>query len=130
MSNLFGVTFAVAAHGLVPVWLAPLLAIPAALARAPIPTDQVGSLLPSSLAALLPTGAAPALAAALGALDVFALWAVALVATGMARASGASRRRAAVVTIVLYVAWVVVVRIALPAAAAAASAGPGPGGTP
>lgn len=126
----FRETFAVAAHGLLPVWLAGVLAVPAALARAPIPADQVGSLLPSSPASLLPPGAPPALAGALGALDLFALWAVALVATGMARASGASRRRAAAVTIVLYLAWVALVRIALPAAAAAAAAGPGPGGTP
>jgi hypothetical protein len=123
----FRETFAVAAHGLLPVWLAKALAIPAALARAPIPADQVGSLLPSSPAALLPAGAPPALAGALGALDLFALWAVVLVATGMARASGASRRRAAIVTVVLYLAWVAIANVALPAAAAA---GPGPGGPP
>ena len=51
--------------------------------------------------------------------------AVVLVATGMARASGASRRRAAIATAVLYVAWVAVVGVALPAATAAA-----PGGGP
>jgi hypothetical protein len=121
----FPESFAVAAHGLLPVWLERLLAIPAALARAPIPVDQVASLLPSSPAALLPPSAPPPLAGALGALDLFALWAVVLVATGMARASGASRRRAAIVTVVLYLAWVAVVRIALPSLTAA---GPGPGG--
>lgn len=123
----FRETFAVAAHGLLPVWLAKVLAIPAALARAPIPADQAGALLPSSPAALLPPGASPALAGALGALDLFALWAVVLVATGMARASGSSRRRAAVVTVVLYLAWVAIADVALPAATAA---GPGPGGAP
>ncbi|HET8540241.1 MAG TPA: YIP1 family protein [Anaeromyxobacter sp.] len=121
----FRETFAVASHGLLPVWLARLLAIPAALARAPIPAEQAGALLPSSPAALLPPGAPPAVAGALGGLDLFAIWAIVLVATGMAKASGASRRRAAVVTVVLYVAWVAVARIALPAALAAA---PGPGG--
>ncbi len=123
----FRETFAVAAHGLLPIWLERLLAIPAALARAPIPADQVSSLLPSSPAALLPASAPAALSGALGALDLFALWAVVLVATGMARASGASRRRAGVVTAVLYVAWVAVVDIAIPALAAA---GPRPGGAP
>lgn len=125
----FRETFSVAAHGLLPIWLARALAIPAALARAPIPADQAGALLPSSPAALLAPPAPPALAGALGALDLFALWAVVLVSTGMARASGASRRRAAAVTVVLYVAWVGVVKIALPAVAAAAAAAP-PGGAP
>jgi hypothetical protein len=121
----FRETFAVAAHGLVPVWLARLLAIPAAVARAPFPPAELHLLLPSSAAALLPAGAAPPLAAALGALDLFALWAVALVAAGMARASGASARRATAVTVALYVAFVAVARVSLPALL---SAGPGPGG--
>jgi len=121
----FRETFAVAAHGLLPLALGRLLAVPAALARAPIPAAQVDALLPSSAAALLPQSAPPALAGALGAFDLFALWAVVLVATGMARASGASRRRAAIVTAVLYLAWVAVVGVALPAATAA-----GPGGGP
>ncbi len=123
----FRETFAVAAHGLLPVWLERLLSVPAALARAPIPADQASSLLPASPAALLPPGAPPAIAGALSALDLFSLWAVVLVATGMARASGASRRRAAIVTVVLYAAWVAVARMAIPAALAA---GPGAGGTP
>jgi Yip1-like protein len=121
----FRETFAVAAHGLLPVWLGLLLAIPAALVRAPVPPDAVAGLLPSSPAALLPARAPAALAAALGALDLFALWALVLVATGMARASGATRRRAAIVTVVLYAAWIAVARIALPAFAAA-----GPRGAP
>jgi hypothetical protein len=123
----FRETFAVAAHGLLPIALARLLAVPAAFARAPIPAEQVDALLPSSAAALLPSSAPPALAGALGGIDLFALWAVVLIATGMARASGTTRRRAAIVTAALYVAWVAVVGIALPAATAAA---PGPGGGP
>src|SRR5512139_2816586 len=35
-------TFAVAAHGLLPIWLERALAVPAALARAPIPAEQAG----------------------------------------------------------------------------------------
>jgi hypothetical protein len=120
-------TFAVAAHGLLPIWLAKLLAIPAALARAPIPAEEADRLLPSSAAALLPPGAPAALSGALGAIDLFALWAAALVAAGMARASGASRRRAFAVVAVLYLAWVAVARVALPSLAAA---GPGPRGGP
>jgi hypothetical protein len=123
----FRETFAVAAHGLLPVWLAGLAAIPAALAHAPIPPEEVARLLPSSAAALLPRTAPAPLAGALAGLDLFALWAVALVAAGMARASGASGRRAGAVTLVLYAAWIAVAHVALPALAAATAA---PGGAP
>lgn len=119
----FQETFAVTAHGMLPVWLGRLLAIPAAIARAPLRAEEVDRLLPSSPAALLPHAAPPPLAAALSGLDLFALWAVALVAAGMARASGASTRRAVTVTAVLYVAWVAVAKVA----AAGGAAGP-PGG--
>jgi hypothetical protein len=110
----FKETFAIAAHGMLPVWLAGVLAIPAVLSRAPILPDELPRLLPSSLAAFLPR-AAPPLAAALSGVDLFALWAVALVATGMARASGASRARAFTVTLVLYAAYVALLKV-VPAA--------------
>jgi Yip1 domain len=114
-------TFAVAAHGLLPIWLARALSIPAVLARAPIPAEELERVLPSSAAALLPPGAPPALLGALGALDLFALWAAALVAAGMARASGATRRRSAAIVAVLYLAWIALARVALPSLAAAAA---------
>lgn len=117
-------TLAVAAHGLVPIWLAKLLAIPAALARAPVPVEEVPDLFPSSLAAWI-RPVPPPLAAALSSVDLFALWALALVATGMARAAGASRARAFTVTAVLFVAYVALVKVA---PAGAMGGGPGPGG--
>lgn len=119
----FKETFAVAAHGTLPVWLAGLLAIPAVLARAPVPPDELPRLLPSSLAALAPR-AGPPLAAALSGVDLFALWAVALVATGMARAAGTSRLRAFAVTLVLYGAWVALARVVPAALLSGASGGP------
>ncbi|HSD21972.1 MAG TPA: YIP1 family protein [Anaeromyxobacter sp.] len=119
----FKETYAVAAHGMLPIWLAGLLAIPAVLARAPLPPDDLPRLLPSSLAAIVPR-AAPPLVAALSAVDLFALWAVALVATGMARASGASRARAFTVTLVLYAACVALLKV-VPVALLG-----GPGGGP
>jgi hypothetical protein len=109
---------AVAAHGMVPLWIARLLAVPGALARAPVPRAEVAHLLPSSPAALLGPDAPPALAGALSGLDLFALWAVWLVALGMAKVTGASRARALVTTLALYLAWVAVVRVALPSLAA------------
>jgi hypothetical protein len=117
---------AVTAHGMLPIWLARLLSIPSALVQAPISAADVPRLLPSSAAALLPPGASPALAGALGALDLFALWAVWLVALGMARAAGTSRTRALVTTLVLYLAYVAVFRVAIPSALAAPGGGPGP----
>lgn len=114
---------AVAAHGMLPVWLGGLLTIPAALVHAPIPPRQVPALLPSSLAALVPS-APPPLAAALAAIELFNLWALWLVASGMARAAGTSRTRALVVTVVLFLAAVAVLRV-IPAAAAAAGGPPG-----
>jgi hypothetical protein len=120
----FRPALAVAAHGMVPLWIARVLAVPAALARAPVPQAEVAGLLPSSAAALLPAGAPPALAGALGALDLFGLWAAWLVAVGMARATGASRARALAVTLVLYLAWIALSRVAVPALAAGAGGPP------
>jgi hypothetical protein len=117
-SPAFRPTLAVVAHALLPIWLARLLAIPALVRHAPVPAEDLGRLLPSSLGALLPAGAPPAAAAAAGAVDLFALWALALVALGMARVSGASRARAFAVTAVLWAAYVVILKVA-PAAMAA-----------
>ena len=122
----FKETFAAVAHGMTPVWLAPLLAIPAVVARGVVSPQEVPGLLPSSLAALAPA-APPPLLAALGALDLFALWALGLVSLAMARASGASRLRAFTVTAVLFVAYVALLKVALPALLAG---GPGPRGGP
>lgn len=118
-------TLSVAAHGMLPVWLSGLLAIPAAVVRAPIPPPDVPRLLPTSLAAFVPA-ASPPLVAALSSVELFSAWAVVLVATGMSRASGASRRRALAVTVVLFLAYVALLKV-VPAALAAAGAG-GPGG--
>jgi hypothetical protein len=115
----FRETFSATAHGLLPAFLAPFLAIPAILARGVVAPDEAARLLPSSLAALAPK-VAPPLAAALSAVDLFSIWSVGLVALGMARASGASPRRALTVTIVLFLAYVALVRV-VPAALAGGS---------
>ncbi len=126
----FRPTLAVTAHATLPVWLGGLLAIPPAISHAPVPPEDVPRLVPSSLAALLPSGASPPLVAALSSLDLFALWALALVVVGMARASGASRTRAAVVTVVLFAAYVALLKVVPAALSAGAGAGPGPRGGP
>jgi hypothetical protein len=104
----FRAVLAVAAHGMLPVWLAKLLAIPALLARGPVAPDELPRLLPSSLAAALPPSTPAPLLAAAGALDLFSIWALVLVTLGMARVSGASRARSAAVTAVLWLGFVAV----------------------
>jgi hypothetical protein len=112
-------SLAVSALAVLPLALRDLLAIPAAVARAPIPPAQAGALLPSSLAAALPAGVPPPLAAAAGGLDLFAVWCAALLALGMAAAARVSLRRAGVVVALLFVAGVAVLSVALPALLAA-----------
>jgi hypothetical protein len=123
-------TVAVAAHGLLPAMLAPLLTLPALVARAPVDADLLGRLLPSSLAALLPDQASPVLLAAAASFDLFSFWSLALLTVGMARLSGASPRRAGTVVGLLWLAQVAFLRI-VPAAmqvAALAAARAAPGG--
>lgn len=113
-------TLAVAAHGLLPSLLSPLLLLPAIFMQAPVDPESLTRLLPSNLAAFLPAQASPVAVAAAASFDLFSLWSLALVAMGMARLSGASPRRAAIVSGLLWLAHVAVFRIAPVAAMAAA----------
>jgi hypothetical protein len=121
-------TFAVTAHGMLPVWIGQLLALPALVARAPLDPMELPKLLPSSLAAFAPARVPPPLLGLLSALDLFALWSVALVVAGMAKTAGVSKRRAAVVTIILWLSYVAVFKVALPALTAQGGGRGGPGG--
>jgi hypothetical protein len=118
-------TFAVVAHAFLPLALARLLTLPAVLWKAPIPIDELPRLLPSSAAAFLPAGSPPALLGAASALDLFALWAAVLLVIGMAKVAGSSRRRAAAVVAVLWLAQVGLLRVALPALMARLGGPPG-----
>jgi hypothetical protein len=108
-------TFTVAAWGLAPGAIAALLAMPAVLSRRRIAPAELDRLLPASLGALLPAGATGPLASLLWSIDLFSLWAVALVAAGMASVAGVSVRRAAVTVAVLWASHVAVLKVALPA---------------
>jgi len=122
-------TFAVTSHGMLPLWLGQLLAIPALLARAPVDPSELPKLLPSSLAAFAPGRVPPPLLGFLSAVDLFAFWSLALVVAGMARTAGVSKRRAAAVTLVLWASYVAVFKVALPAMGGGGGRGPGgPGG--
>lgn len=108
-------TFTVAAWGLAPAAVAALLSVPAVLSRARIAPAELDRLLPAAPGALLPAGATGPLASFLWSADLFSLWAVALVAAGMASVAGVSVRRAAVTVVVLWLSYVAVLKVALPA---------------
>ena len=109
----FKSTFTVSAHALVPQALKALLLVPAVIVRAPVAPADLPRLLPSSLELLLPASFSlpPAAMAAAGALDVFTLWSLVLVGSGMTQASGASRLRTWAVVLVLFVASVALFKI-------------------
>jgi hypothetical protein len=115
-------TVAVSAHALLPLFLSQILIVPAVLLKAPLPAGDLGRLLPSSLAALLPYQASPVALAAAASLDVFSIWALVLLVLGMARVAGATRLRAGAVVTILWLAQVAVFKIA-PAAMAAGQRG-------
>lgn len=110
----FRPTFAVASFGQLPGAVHQLLLLPAVLRAGSVDPTAVPRLLPSSLGALLPPGASGPGASFLLAVDLFSVWSVALLALGMAAAARVSRRRAAVTTTLLWLAWVAVFRVALP----------------
>ncbi|HET6921664.1 MAG TPA: YIP1 family protein [Anaeromyxobacteraceae bacterium] len=110
----FRATFAVASFAQLPGALQQLLALPAVLRAHALDPALLPRILPSSAGALLPAGATGPGASFLFALDLFGLWAVALVALGMARAAQVSPRRAVATAALLWLAWVALFKVALP----------------
>jgi len=109
----FKAAFTVAAHALVPQAIKALLIVPAARVRAPVSPADLSNLLPSSLTAWLPSSLSlpgPAMAA-VDAFDLFTLWSLALIGSGMAKASGASKLRTAIVLLVLFAAYIAVFKV-------------------
>ena len=106
--------FRVASYGLLPLALRDLLSLPAALRAKDLPPGAAGGLFPSALARLLSPAAPPPLVHLAEGLDLFALWAVVLLALGMAEVAGASRRRALGVLLALWVFYLLGARVALP----------------
>jgi hypothetical protein len=118
----FKASMAMSAHALLPLAVAKLLSLPAAVLQAPLQPSQVPVLLPSSLAALLPASTSPLAQAAASSLDLFTIWALVLLTLGMARVAGSSRLRAGLVVAVLWCAQVAFLKLA-PAAMLAGSKG-------
>jgi hypothetical protein len=121
----FGRMMAVAAIAMLPIALYHLIFAGCAAAQHTMTLERVGTLVPSSLAAL--DGLSPKLQRVLGGVDFFNLWSVGLLGLGLSSATGMSRGRALLLALVLYVMYVGVFMVGLPAMAG----GPGgPGGPP
>jgi hypothetical protein len=112
-------TFTVMCWALLPGAIEAVLTIPALLMRGTIRVEQLASLLPGSLGAILPAGMTGPLASFLGALDLFSIWSVWIVAAGMAGVAQVSFRRALVTATVLWLSYVGVFQVALPTLAGA-----------
>jgi hypothetical protein len=89
----FPETFTVMCWALLPGAIEAILTVPALLVRGSILPEQLASLLPSNLGAVLPAGTQGPLASFLGAIDAFSIWAVWIVAAGMAGLARVSLRR-------------------------------------
>lgn len=104
----------VASWGSLPLALKDLFSLPALSRMRAISALEAERALPSSLSALLPPGAPAPIAGAAQALDLFSIWAVALVALGAAQLPGAERRRVIAVVAALWVSYVLLAGVALP----------------
>jgi hypothetical protein len=110
----FGATLAASSWGLLPIALRSLLLLPAVSRMRGAAPGDVERALPSSLGAVLAATAPARLVALAYAVDLFSLWAVALVALGMAHAAGTTRARAVAVVAILWVSYILVAYVALP----------------
>ena len=110
----FPQTFTVACWALLPGAIEAILSVPALLMRKTIPVEQLASVLPGNLGVLLPAGMTGPLASFLGAMDLFAIWSVWILAAGMAGVAHVPIRRALVTVVVLWLSYVAVFQVALP----------------
>lgn len=118
----FGRLMAVAAIALLPVALYHLIFAGCALAQYSLSETRALTLVPSSLAALLP-GLSPKAQRAASAVDFFNLWSVGLMGLGFSVATGMRRGRALLLSVVLYAMYSGVFTIGLPAIMAAKGGG-------
>jgi Yip1 domain len=102
-------SFATALHALLPSAIALLLSIPVILRHGTYTQQEVkgGSFLASSLAALAPADASPAIRALLGSFDLFSLWALSLLVIGYRETARVSRQAAIATVIALWLVYVV-----------------------
>ncbi len=117
---LFARTFSAVATATLPISLYNLAYTLCALRQPSLADDAERTLVPSSLAALVPSARPPLLGLLLS-IDFFNLWSVGLLALGFAAAAQLSRPRALALLAVLYAMYIGVFMIGLPAM----SGGPG-----
>lgn len=99
----FAQAFAATAHANLPRVISSLLLIPVALSREAIDPRFIGDLLRSNAGFLVDQKSAPALHALLQSLDLFSLWALALLVVGFASASRTRRGHAAAIAVTIFV---------------------------
>ena len=101
-------SLAVSLHGLMPQSVASLLAIPLVLGREEISVEEAsqGRILASHLGAFAPADVSPVVAALLGRIDVFSLWAILLLIIGFHRVAGISKGAATGIVLALWLVWV------------------------
>jgi len=95
-------------YAMMPWVVATLLTVPVVLAQTEIDPEamQKGGLLASHLGVLLPEDASPLLFAVLGSVDLFSIWAIALLVVGYSIVAGVSRGAAAGTVIGLWLVYV------------------------
>lgn len=117
-------SLSVTLHGLLPLAVASLLAIPVVATRSKVTPESLrsGAFLASNPGFFAPAGTGPVLRALLSSLDLFSLWSVILLVLGFRIATGTSRRNA---TWIVVGAWCVGVAVKIGFAALGAGMGRG-----
>lgn len=101
-------SFATTLHGVVPLGVGGLIALPIVLAQESVDPERLqrGSLLASNLAVLAPEDAPGTLVALLASFDLFTLWAVILLVIGYSVVARVSKGAAAGVVVGAWVLWI------------------------
>jgi hypothetical protein len=99
-------TLAVAAWSTVPGAIGTVLSVPAVARAEGLAPSSLPGLLPWNAAYYLPPAAAAPLGAAAARLDLFSVWTLGLLVVGMAAVAGTTHRRAAAVTVLLWLGLV------------------------
>ncbi len=112
----FAKCFTAASVAMLPIAVFHLVFAAAAIRQVGVTDKQMLTLVPSSLAAVMPE-VPPKMSRLLSAVDFFNLWAAALLGLGFSAASGMRAHRALILGLILYLAYAGVFLVGLPALA-------------